>query len=145
MFLYITLFISFYFRIHPTFCLNNSNATATNYSSVSTTLSSYRTTTTTSNSTTGFSILNTTKYIDHWQRHYNTWNMVQALGKTYDATMWTLHFKPSQDPSWKKCWHRDRSKPWTERSIHALDPAHTDPVCLYGIRRPYGARRAELV
>ena len=31
--------------------------------------------------------------------------MLHAIGKTYNAKMWTLHFRPKQDTSWKKFWH----------------------------------------
>ena len=40
------------------------------------------------------------------QRHHNTWNMVQALGKTYNAKVWILHCSPTHDISWKTFWHR---------------------------------------
>ena len=31
--------------------------------------------------------------------------MVQAIGKSYNVKMWRLHFRPTQDISWKKFWH----------------------------------------
>ena len=46
------------------------------------------------------------KHVNDVQRNKNTWNMVQALGKTYDVKMWTLYFRPTQDKSWEQFWHR---------------------------------------
>ena len=85
-FLYVRLLITFYCFIKPTLSLSNYTITGVNY-------------------TTQTTILNKNKYINDVQRHYHTWDMVHAIGKTYNAKMWTLHFNPTQDISWKRFWH----------------------------------------
>ena len=82
---YLTRFINFYIWFQPMLSLTTDSRTPT------TTLNKTRC---------GI------KHGNDVQRNKNTWNMLQALGKTYGVKMWTLHFSPTQDKSWQKIWHR---------------------------------------